>query len=33
MEGFAVTGADGLKLEPLPEIWLKEPIHRYQDLG
>lgn len=32
MEGFAVAGADGLKLEPLPERWLAEPIHRYQDL-
>jgi NADPH-dependent glutamate synthase beta subunit-like oxidoreductase/NAD(P)H-flavin reductase len=32
MEGFAVVGADGLKIEPLPEKLLREPIHHYRDL-
>ncbi len=32
LEGFAVVGADGLKLEPLSEKLIKEPIYRYQDL-
>jgi len=32
MEGFAVVGFDGLKIEPLPKRYLHEPIYRYQDL-
>jgi NADPH-dependent glutamate synthase beta subunit-like oxidoreductase/NAD(P)H-flavin reductase len=32
MEGFAVVGADGLKIEPLPEKLLREPIRDYADL-
>jgi NADPH-dependent glutamate synthase beta subunit-like oxidoreductase/NAD(P)H-flavin reductase len=29
MEGFAVVGADGLKIEPLPEELLREPIRDF----
>jgi NADPH-dependent glutamate synthase beta subunit-like oxidoreductase/NAD(P)H-flavin reductase len=29
MEGFAVVGMDGLKIEPLPDAYLREPIYRY----
>ncbi|HSD96443.1 MAG TPA: FAD-dependent oxidoreductase, partial [Sulfuricaulis sp.] len=32
MEGFAVVGADGLKIEPLPEKLVREPIRDYTDL-
>lgn len=32
MEGFAVAGMDGLKIEPLPTHYLTQPIHRYADL-
>lgn len=32
LEGFAVVGFDGLKIEPLPEKLLKEPIYRFADL-
>lgn len=32
MEGFAVVGADGLKIEPLPEKYIKEPIYHYTDI-
>ncbi len=32
MEGFAVVGADGLKIEPLDLALLEKPIERYQDL-
>jgi len=32
LEGFAVVGVDGLKVEPLPNHLITEPIHRYQDL-
>lgn len=32
MEGFAVVGMDGLKIEPLPEKYLQEPIYRYDDI-
>jgi NADPH-dependent glutamate synthase beta subunit-like oxidoreductase/NAD(P)H-flavin reductase len=32
MEGFAVVGADGLKIEPLPEKLLREPVRDYTDL-
>jgi NADPH-dependent glutamate synthase beta subunit-like oxidoreductase/NAD(P)H-flavin reductase len=32
MEGFAVTGMDGLKIEPLPEQYLTQPIYRYADI-
>ena len=31
-EGFAVVGFDGLKIEPLPELLIKEPIYRFADL-
>jgi len=32
MEGFAVVGFDGLKIEPLAADLLKEPIYRYESL-
>jgi len=32
MEGFAVVGADGLKIEPLPSEWVNQPIYCYSDL-
>lgn len=32
LEGFAVVGFDGLKIEPLPEKLLKEPIYCFDDL-
>ncbi len=32
LEGFAVVGFDGLKIEPLPEALIKEPIHRFASL-
>lgn len=32
LEGFAVVGADGLKLEPLSSELIQKPIYRYQDL-
>ena len=32
MEGFAVVGFDGLKIEPLPEKLIKQPIYRFEDL-
>lgn len=32
LEGFAVVGFDGLKIEPLPEKLIKEPIHKFGDL-
>ena len=32
MEGFAVVGAEGLKIEPLPEHLIEEPIYSYEDL-
>jgi NADPH-dependent glutamate synthase beta subunit-like oxidoreductase/NAD(P)H-flavin reductase len=32
LEGFAVVGFDGLKIEPLAEKLLKEPIYRFDDL-
>lgn len=32
LEGFAVVGFDGLKIEPLPEKWIKEPIYQFSDL-
>lgn len=32
LEGFAVVGFDGLKIEPLPEHLIKAPIHRFADL-
>jgi len=32
LEGFAVVGFDGLKIEPLPEKLIKEPIYRFEDL-
>lgn len=32
LEGFAIVGFDGLKIEPLPENLIKEPIYRFTDL-
>jgi NADPH-dependent glutamate synthase beta subunit-like oxidoreductase/NAD(P)H-flavin reductase len=32
MEGFAVVGADGLKIEPLPSHYIQKPIHSYAHL-
>lgn len=32
LEGFAVVGLDGLKIEPLPEKLIQEPIYRFADL-
>ncbi len=32
LEGFAVVGFDGLKIEPLPEALLTQPIYAYDDL-
>lgn len=32
MEGFAVVGFDGLKIEPFPENLLSQPIYRFADL-
>ncbi|CAH9018063.1 FAD-dependent oxidoreductase [Candidatus Nitrosacidococcus sp. I8] len=32
MEGCAVTGIDGLKIEPLPEKFIKEPVRHWSDL-
>ena len=32
LEGFAVVGFDGLKIEPLPEMLLEEPIYRFAEL-
>lgn len=32
MEGCAVVGTDGLKIEPLPEKYLHAPIYRYEEI-
>lgn len=32
LEGFAVVGFDGLKIEPLPQELISKPIYRYSDL-
>lgn len=32
LEGFAVVGFDGLKIEPLPEALLKNPVYSFEDL-
>ncbi|MCW5584337.1 MAG: FAD-dependent oxidoreductase, partial [Gammaproteobacteria bacterium] len=32
LEGFAVVGFDGLKIEPLPEALIHQPIYRFADL-
>lgn len=32
MEGFAVVGADGLKIEPLPREYIDNPIYSYQQI-
>ncbi|RDI42858.1 FAD-dependent oxidoreductase [Aquicella lusitana] len=32
LEGFAVVGFDGLKIEPLPEALINQPIYRFDDL-
>jgi len=31
MEGFTVVGIDGIKIEPLPEHFIKQPIEHYAD--
>src|SRR5699024_6942180 len=33
MEGCAVTGIDGLKVEPLPESLLRQPIRSWEDIA
>lgn len=32
MEGFAVVGTEGLKIEPLPERFLQQPIYQFDDI-
>ncbi|WP_069471575.1 hypothetical protein [Candidatus Marithrix sp. Canyon 246] len=32
MEGCAIVGIDGLKIEPLPDQFLKHPIRNYSEL-
>ena len=32
MEGFAVVGTEGLKIEPLPPGFIEKPIYHYDDL-
>ena len=32
MEGCAVVGIDGLKIEPLPEAWVRGPVRDWQEL-
>lgn len=32
MEGMAVVGVDGLKIEPLPQKYLTEPVYAYEEL-
>lgn len=32
LEGFAVVGFDGLKIEPLPEKYIKEPIYQFKEI-
>jgi len=32
MEGFAVVGVDGVKIEPLDETLIKKPIYRFDDI-
>ncbi len=32
MSGCAVVGADGLKIEPMPEEWITKPIYEYANL-
>lgn len=32
LEGFAVVGFDGLKIEPLPTPLITQPVYRYSDL-
>ena len=32
LDGFAVVGFDGLKIEPLPDSLVKQPIYRFADL-
>jgi NADPH-dependent glutamate synthase beta subunit-like oxidoreductase/NAD(P)H-flavin reductase len=31
-EGFGVVAIDGLKVEPLPQAWLSQPIERYESI-
>ena len=32
LEGFAIVGFDGLKIEPLPEYLIQKPIYNFDDL-
>lgn len=32
LEGFCVVGVDGLKLEPLQEAWIKQPIYSFSSI-
>ncbi len=32
MEGCAVVGIDGLKIEPLPEAWVRGPVRDWQEM-
>ena len=32
LEGYAVVGADGLKLEPLQQAWIQQPIKDFSDI-
>jgi NADPH-dependent glutamate synthase beta subunit-like oxidoreductase/NAD(P)H-flavin reductase len=32
MEGFAIVGVDGLKIEALPEKWINSPIKDFRDI-
>lgn len=32
LEGFAIVGFDGLKIEPLPNEYINQPIYRFKDL-
>jgi len=32
LEGFAVVGFDGLKIEPLPEKLIQEPIYQFEEM-
>ena len=32
LEGFAVVGFDGLKIEPLPQQFIDEPIYQFDDI-
>jgi NAD(P)H-flavin reductase/NADPH-dependent glutamate synthase beta subunit-like oxidoreductase len=31
-EGFGVVAIDGLKIEPLPQPWMEQPVERWEDI-